>query len=319
MNNSDLVSWLLAARTPSIRYIALRRLLDRPKTDPDVQAAWQEMAAAGPIPAILAGQTRAGNWAGERGYYTPKYTSTHWSMLLLAELAADGSDPHLQRGAAYMLAATREEAERVLERGRRGLACFWGNLLRYALHSGCAGDARLQTIVAYLAHDAAGGWQCPINDDLPCAWGAARALFGLAALPVRYRSAPAEQAIQSGLALLLEGGRLAAGDYPAQRIHPLWRRLNSPLFYQADVLFTLRVLGELDALDHPGARPALEWLAARRQGSGRWRGASPFRRRTWPDLADREETDRWVSLHAATVLRQNEQARNGGVGGSNRR
>ena len=301
MSDSDLLSWLLAAPTAAIRYRTLRRLLERPRTDPAVQAAWQEMAAGGPIPAILAGQTRAGNWAGERGYYTPKYTSTHWSMLLLAELSADGTDPHLQRGAAYMLSATRAELEESLAGERRGMSCFWGNLLRYTLHSGCAGDARLGSVVAYLAHDAAGGWQCPINDGRPCAWGAARALFGLAALPARYRSAAAEQAIQGGLDLLLEGGTLATGDYPGPRIHTAWRRLNFPLFYQADILFVLRVLDELDALDHPAARPARAWLAARRQSNGRWRGASPFRRRTW-DLGDRQETDRWVSLHAAALL-----------------
>lgn len=308
MSDAGLASWLLAARTPSIRYLTLRRLLDQPRVAPEVIAAWEEMKAAGPIPMILASQTRAGNWAGERGYYTPKYTSTHWSMLLLAELAADGSDPHLQRGAAYMLAATREELERGLAQGTYGLSCFWGNLLRYALHSGFAGDWRLQTIVDYLAHDAAGGWQCQHNYGLPCAWGAARALFGLAALPARYRSAPAERAVAGGLAFLLEGGLLAQGDYPAQRVHRLWQRLNFPLFYQADVLFVLRVLGELDALDRPGAQPALEWLRTRRRENGRWRGASPFRRRTWPELADREETARWVSLQAAIVLGRAEAA-----------
>lgn len=303
MDDPQLASWLLAAHTPSIRYLALRRLLGRPKLDPEVQAAWQEMHQAGPIPDILAGQTRAGNWAGERSYYTPKYVSTHWSMLLLAELAADGSDPHLQRGAAYMLAETREELERALECELHGMSCFWGNLLRYAVHSGCAGDTRLQSLLVYLARDAANGWSCPINDNLPCAWGAARALFGLAALPARYRSPLVEKAIAGGLAFLLEGGSLVTGGYPARRVHSLWRRLNFPLFYQADVLFILRVLGELGELDHPQVRPALEWLAGRRQPNGHWRGASPFRRRTWPGWADREETDRWVSLQAAIVLR----------------
>jgi hypothetical protein len=304
MSDAGFAPWLLAARTPSIRYLTLRRLLDQSRMTPEVLTAWDEMKGTGPIPRVLASQTRAGNWVGERSYYTPKYTSTHWSMLLLTELAADGSDPHLQRGAAYMLAATREELEQALDRGSHGLSCFWGNLLRYALHSGFGGDGRLQTIVAYLAHDAARGWTCAHNYELPCAWGAARALFGLAGLPARYRSAPAEDAIAGGLAFLLEGGHLAQGEYPARRVHRLWQRLNFPLFYQADTLFILRVLNELDALDHPGARPALDWLRARRKANGQWRGASPFRRRTWPDLADREETDRWVSLHATVVLKQ---------------
>lgn len=302
MLDSDAISWLLAARTPSIRYLTLRRLLDRPRADPEVQAGWRDMHTTGPIPAIMSGQTRAGNWIEERSYYTPKYKSTHWSMLLLTELAADGSDPHLQRGAAYMLAATHDKLQRSLERNAHGLSCFWGNLLRYALHAGCAGDGRVQAIIVYLAHDAGEGWRCAYNDEQPCAWGAARALWGLAGLSNRHRSAPAEAAIARGLSFLLEDGNLTDGDYPCQRVHPLWRRLNFPLFYQADVLFVLRVLAELGALDHPRSRPALEWLTARRLPSGRWRASSPYRRRTW-DLGEREETDRWVTLHAGMVLR----------------
>ena len=68
MNDSDFVDWLASASTPSIRYLTLRRLLGRPETDGDVQAARQEIKACGPIPAILAEQTEAGHWAGERSY-----------------------------------------------------------------------------------------------------------------------------------------------------------------------------------------------------------------------------------------------------------
>jgi len=305
LNESNLVQWLAGARTPSIRYLALRQLLGRPEADAEVQAAWQDMKVAGPIPAILAGQTEDGHWAGERSHYTPKYVSTHWSMLLLAELAADGADPRLQQGAAFMLAATQDELERAIEKEAHGLSCFWGNLLRYALHCGYGGDVRVQHIVRYLAHDAGeGGWRCVHNDELPCAWGAARALWGLAALPVQARPSDVAAAIESGLAFLLEAHHLVEADYPTPgKVHSLWSGMNFPLFYQADVLFILRVLGELGALDRPGARPALEWLASRRAANGRWRGTSPFGSRTWPALAGREETSRWVSLQAALVLR----------------
>ena len=64
----------------------------------------------------------------------------------------------------------------------------------------------------------------------------------------------------------------------------------------------LRVLAELGALDHLNAQPALEWLVARRKSHGHWRGASPFRRRTWAALADREDIDRWVTLQAEMIF-----------------
>ena len=145
------------------------------------------------------------------------------------------------------------------------------------------------------------GWRCRHNDELPCAWGAARALWGLAALPVERRSPGVAAAISSGLAFLLEGDRLVEADYPTPgKVHEIWGHVNFPLFYQADILFVLRVAAELGALDQPGARQALAWPAARRRADGTWRGASPFR--TPRGLWDREETDRWVTLHAAIVL-----------------
>jgi hypothetical protein len=54
MYDPDPIPWLLAARTPSIRYLTLCRLLDQTEDNADVQAARQDMAATGPIPAILA-------------------------------------------------------------------------------------------------------------------------------------------------------------------------------------------------------------------------------------------------------------------------
>ena len=302
--STPLIAWLLSASTPSIRYLTLHHLLGRPETEPDVRTAWQEMKTTGPIPTILMGQTEAGHWKGERSYYTPKYVSTHWSMLLLAELAADPTDPRLRQGVEFMLANTQNELEQALDRGEHGLSCFWGNLLRYALHCGYAADPRTSTVVQYLAHDAQEGeWRCVHNDELPCAWGAARALWGLAALPAEHRSSETEATIENGLTFLLETHSLVEADYPTSgQTHSLWSRLNFPLFYQTDILFVLRVLAELGELGRSGVGPALEWLASRRKANGRWRGASPFRRRTWAALADRGETDRWVSLHAAIIL-----------------
>ncbi len=103
------------------------------------------------------------------------------------------------------------------------------------------------------------------------------------------------------------GFELAAGDYPTPgEVHNLWSKLSFPLFYQVDVLFVLRVLGELGALGRPGAQPALAWLEAQRGANGRWRGTSPYSSRTWKLSADRQDSSRWVSLHAALVLRQAE-------------
>jgi len=304
MQDQEFINWLLEASTPSIRYLTLQRLLRRPMTDDGVKEAWKEMKIHAPIPVILEQQTASGSWAGESSYYTPKYTSTHWSMVLMAELSADSRVPHMKRGADSMLSRTINGSVKSIDEVDHGLSCFWGNMLRYVLHSGFEDDPRVASILEMIIRDAIkGAWRCPYNYELPCAWGAGRALWGLAALPFQLKNAEVEMAVQSGVDLLLEDYSLVDANYPNPgKIHPLWFRMNFPLFYQTDILFVLRVLAELGMIDHPRAQPAVDWLRSRQMSNGRWRGASPFRGRTWKVLGSSEETNRWVSLHAATVL-----------------
>ena len=70
----DLIPWLLAARTPSIRYLTLRRLLGRPEDDADVQTAGGDgRVRADPYDLSLYRhyfRTRR-DWVGERICYSP--------------------------------------------------------------------------------------------------------------------------------------------------------------------------------------------------------------------------------------------------------
>ena len=306
MDISEFTTWLLSARTPSIRYQTLVDLLGHPADEPRVIQTRQAVMGSGPVPAILIHQEEAGKWTGERSYYTPKYISTHWSMMLLSELGVDGSDPRFQQGVHYMLDATADDLRRRLDTSTLGLSCFWGNFLRYTLHGGRAGDPQVEKIIHFAALGLQEGTcRCEHNGGYACAWGVVRTLWGLAAIPKERCTCETSEAIQEGVKFLLASFHLIKADYPTPEhggINPLWFKLNFPLFYQVDILFTLRVLEELDMLDHPGAQAALDWLEQNRGRNGRWVGSSPFRQRTWREMGDREETDRWVSLQAGRIL-----------------
>lgn len=306
MPDTTLNDWLLQASTPTIRYLTLRSLLDLPESNHTVRKARQAMQTEGPIPAILAQQTETGAWLGDRSFYTPKFTSTHWSMLLLAELDADPTDPRLQLGARFMLDADVKRVMHWVDGETRGLSCFWGNLLRYVVHSGLQDDPRLENVIGTLTRDGKNGWRCKYNEDEPCAWGAGRALWAFAGLPLALKTPAVQAAIQSACSLLLDEYDLLKADYPTRsrgKTSILWPRLSFPLFYQADRLLVLRTLAELDLLGRPGVQPALDWLASIRSRDGRWTGASPFRQRTWLSLGDSQETQRWISLQSALVLK----------------
>lgn len=300
--------WLLASSIPSIRYHTLIDVLERPKKDPARAKAFHAIRRIGPVPAILSRQGATGAWTGERSFYTPKFISSHWSMLLLEELSLDHRDPCFRRGAQHMVAVSAEALRQQLPSRHFEWSCFWGNLLRYSLGASGKQEPGIEAIVTYLTMDLQDGpCRCRHNGGYPCAWGVVRSLWGLGAIPKARRTPPVRAAIRAGADFLLDSHSLVKADYPSggsRGISSLWFGLNFPLFYQADILFTLRVLGELDLLGASGAKPALDWLEGQKKPNGRWQGSSPFRQRTWSALGDREETNRWVSLQAFRILRQ---------------
>jgi len=302
----DRITWLLSAQTPSIVYQTRRDLRASRSPAHQIQKAKKQILLTGAVPAILSRQATGGNWKIDHGFYGPKFYSAHWSMVLLAELGTDGKDDRFRRGVEYMLDATRDLVRKGLETKNYGWSCLFGNILRYALQAPVRTDSRVENLIHFSARAMADGpCECRSNHGRACAWGAVRTLWGLAAVPKRARTKEVNEAIRRGIRFLLEDNRLEKADYPVPpkgRINPLWFKLSFPLFYHADILFTLRVLDELEALDHRGARAALDWLAAKRKENGRWKGTSPFRRRTWRELGDPEETDRWVSLQALRIL-----------------
>jgi len=296
MQSKRLIDWLLSSEMPSLRYLTRQNLQNLDDNDPLITQDRSLMEKSGPIPGILAGQAADGHWKDEKNDYSPKYLSTNWSMLLLHELGLDSRQAGFRRGIDHMLEITREEVLEDLDRGGPGQPCFWGNLL--------------EPIIEYLCRNGLdSNWGCAWNDDLPCAWGAARALWALAALPEDTRSERVASSIQHGVNFLLEEFDLLEANYPTSgKSHPLWKRLNFPLFYQADILFVLRVMAELGELSHPGAEEAILWLKGKIKKSERWVGASPFRQRTWKQLANKEDTDRWASYFAANIVMKYEQS-----------
>ena len=306
---------LLESPTPSIRYLTLTRLLGLGADEPRVAAEREAVMSSGLVPRILESFDERGARRNEKGFYSPKYRSTHWSMLLLTELAVDGGDGRFRRGAVYMLDAAAERRERRFESGELGWSCLWGNIIRYAVHAGLAGDARLEPYVEYARQDLANGYcRCAYNSGLACAWGVARTLWGVAALPMELRSPALQTAMDDAVLFLTAPGRLAGAAFelePGGKTHSIWHKLNFPLFYQADILFTLRALAEVGALDLPGAQEALQWLEEQRMGNGRWRGSSPFGARTWA-LGGATETSRWVTLQAEGLVQEGRAAGKGG-------
>jgi len=298
----ETTAWLLESQTPSIRYLTLKRIMGLPDNDPRIIQSRQAIALNPPVSRILAKQQAEGYWVEAKHIYSPKFRSSHWSMLLLTELGLEPENAGLQVGAEFMLAAV-EKDQQYFSRKEKGFGCFWGNWLRYQLYCRKGEKELVKQVIEFTCADILRGGQCRYNSDLPCAWAVARDLFGLALIPDEQRSVDVQNAITAGIHFLMVEYDLLAVNYPADnKNHPLWEKLSFPLYYHTDRLFILRILKELDSLSHPKAQEALAWLLARRSKSGIWHGGSPFRDRSRPFLAEADGVERWISLHALDVL-----------------
>jgi len=296
-------AWLMESQTPSIRYFTLTRIKGYPENHPEVSAARRSIASSPPVARILAAQDPEGFWVQAKHIYSPKYRSSHWTMLLLPELGLKPDNTGLQKGADFMLATVQEGKTNYLRLHMTGFGCFWGNWLRYQLYCGKGMDPFTGQVIDFICVDLERGGKCRYNSDLPCAWAVARGLLGLALVPESSRDKKVENAIKAGIGFLLDDHDLLAANYPADhKPHPLWDTISFPLFYHADRLFVLRVLKELNALDHPTAQKTLAWLREKQTRSGIWRGSSPFSDRTWPFMVKPDGVERWITLHALEVL-----------------
>jgi hypothetical protein len=296
----DPLPWLLEKRDPAVRAMTLRQILERSPRDGELRDAQARAMAAPPISTILRRQNGEGRWNG--GHYSPKYTASHWSMLLLAEYGVDGSDARVRSAARRILediAAGKAGMGWVLDRDH-GASCYTASVIRYVSAAGYGTDPRVEPLIQRLIRDAKKyDTACWVNGEQPCAWGYARLVWGLAALPEAARTREVERAIRRGVEFLLTY-RPDRGDYPAPYgTSYLWRQVSFPLFYQADVLFVLRALDAADALDDPRAQSSIAWLLARQDERGRWGGRAPYADR----MPSRIDASKWVTLHAITLLK----------------
>jgi hypothetical protein len=327
----DPLPWLLEDETPAVRHLALRQLLDQPRDAPVVRQARGAAMHAEPISAILAAQAPEGFWVKPGPGYTPKYRGTVWQLIFLDQLGADSADVRIQAACNYVLSHSqaRTGGFACWEGGSRpeappppalAIHCLNGNLLRALLGFGWLEEAHVQRAIDWQARSITGegftnfsrtgtsgpGFCCGSNDQLPCAWGAIKAMLALARIPPDRRMPHVARAIQRGAAFLLSCDPATAA-YPAgwgnTQPSPHWYKLGFPLGYVGDILQNLAVLCELGFAHDARLEGAVKWLLNQQEPSGRWKNQSASNGKTWVDIDKQGQESKWVTLRACTVLK----------------
>jgi len=324
--NGDPRPWLLEESNQAVRAATLVRLMGREETNRDVIEARSRAMKTDPIKGILDAQDPEGFWIKPGPGYSPKYRGTVWSFMFLEQLGADPDHEQIRTAAEYVLAWTATAAGGLGCSGGLSapppssvLHCLNGNLLRALIRFGYLDDPRVRAAIDWEARAITGegverwyksrtsgpGFGCGVNDGRACAWGAVKAMRGLAAIPPRRRAKAARRAIEVGVEFLLSRDPSIA-DYPMPvgdtEPSKLWFKLGFPSGYAADVLQVLEVLAELGHARDARLKPAVAWLLSRQDGQGRWHNQYAYNRQTIVDIERQGQPSKWVTLRACTVL-----------------
>lgn len=327
--NGDSLEWLLEPDDPGVRYLALRDLLDRPPHDPELLAAQAEAHAQGPIAATLDGMNEASYWVEPGPGYNPKYRSTIWAIILLAQLGASARlDGRVAQGCAYLLDHSLAAGGQFTITGAPSgtVDCLQGNLCAALLDLGYD-DPRLEAAFDWMARTVTGegiapaeergaavryyagkcgpGFACGANNKLACAWGAVKVMLAFGKLPPQRRTPLIERAIAQGAAFLL-GTDPARAEYPtgySDKPSGNWWKFGFPVFYVTDLLQNVEALVGLSYQDDPRLADALALIRAKQDAQGRWALDYDYTGKTWANFGGKKQPNKWVTLRALRVLK----------------
>jgi hypothetical protein len=325
----DPLPQLLEKDSPGVRYLALRDLLDLAADDPKLAAARRTAHQAGPIAAILDQMDAAGFWVEPGPGYLPKYRSTVWSVILLAQLGASiSADERVGRACAYLLDHALTPGGQFSTSGSpSGTAdCLQGNLCWALLELGCA-DPRLDTAFDWLARSVTGEgiapmtdreapvryyagkcgptFACGSNNKLPCAWGGVKVMLALGRWPAGRRTPAMQRAIAAGVAFLLSGDPSLA-DYPngwADKPSGNWWKFGFPVFYVTDLLQNVEALIAVGFGSDPRLVHALDLISEKQDTAGSWLLEYDYTGKTWVDFGRKKQPNPWVTIRALRVLK----------------
>ena len=327
--NGDPIPWLLESDSPGVRYLAMRNLLDYPADHPEMSAARRAAHTSGPIAEILDKMEAQGYWVEPGPGYNPKYRSTVWSIILLAQLGAVASDDvRIGRACSYLLdhALTSSGQFSISGAPSGTIDCLQGNLCwamlelgfvdprlevayewmaRSVTGEGIAPKEEKQAPVRYYAYKCGPNFACGANNGLPCAWGAVKVMLALARWPKERRSPLIERAFQQGVDFLFSTDP-AKADFPSggsSKPSQSWWKFGFPVFYVTDVLQTVEALVNSGYGKDPRLANALALIKEKQDTQGRWLMEYDYTGKTWVNFGAKKQPNKWVTLRALRVLK----------------
>jgi hypothetical protein len=325
----DSLTWLLEPDEPGVRYLAMRDLLALPADDVDLLAAQELAHTQGPISIILDEMHDLGYWVEEGPGYNPKYRSTVWSVIMLAQLGASITlDRRIEQACQYVFENSLTDNGQFTMLGTPSgtIDCLQGNMCASMLDLGYD-DPRLEKAFEWMARSVTGEGVAPLkdkkapiryysgncgpdficgaNNKLPCAWCAVKIMLAFGKLPPRRLTALIERAIQKGIDFLL-GVDPAEATYPtgwSSKPSGNWWKFGFPVFYVTDLMQNVEALVRVGLGKDPRLSNAINVIREKQDQNGRWALEYTYKGKTWVDFGTKKQPNKWVTLRAAWILK----------------
>ena len=327
MLKADPINWLLEEENPSVRYFALKDILDKPENDPEVRQAKHKIMQIGMVPDILQKQQEQAYRQAYPRFYTYKYKGLVWSLIVLAECGADAV-PQIKEQCEYIFSHSQETddggfamnaaAKKGGGRITEVIPCLTGNMVWSLIRFGYLDDPRLQKGIGWITK-----YMCfndGIEDDpqVPpynryemcwgkhtCHMGAVKALKALSAIPEDRRTQAVKDTIDKAAEFMLIHHIYKRSHDLEHTSKPGWLKFGFPLMYQTDILEILDILGELGIRDGR-MNEALDFVVSKQDDMGRWRIGNTYNSdKTLIPIGQKDEQSKWITLRAIRVLKRN--------------
>lgn len=166
-SNQSVVEWLLEPKNPSVRYHALLDLLGKGPKDANVVEAREQINRDPWVVSILDRQKEKTYWETRESCYVPKWSSTVWQLLVLADLGVTVEDERVRNACEFFLMLHRKEdggfsAGRADSPKTTSHICLTGNIVWALLRLGYVDDVRVWRAIDWLLSKQMddGGWNC---------------------------------------------------------------------------------------------------------------------------------------------------------------
>ena len=300
MASDAVVDWLLAGDA-AIRWQTLRDLAGA--SERKWQREQSRVGSEGWGARLLALQDTDGRWAG--GTYTPKWTSTTYTLLLLRDLGLASGHAQAVRGCRLLLDEGFWSDGGInfwRRRAKRSETCVTAMTLAEARWFGLD-DPRIARLAEHLleAQMPDGGWNCRAT---PGYGGATHGSFHttILALEALLGWPAGTQARARGEEFLLvhrlfrshRTGAIAKSDFTRFHFPPRWHY---------DVLRALDYFRAANGAQDARLQDALDLVCARRQADGMWSLAKGYPGKTFFEMEEAGQASRWNTLRALRVLR----------------